>query len=273
MHTLAITHKKGFHISQVHSLWQELSMDTITYDIVTLIINLTFFSKTLTLAITKQLLYNNGMFISNTLVIEVHVWKFNQIFAQVVNVHLTSISIPALFVCAVVLRFLPSESAFEAARIVYGVTLLVFFFRLLRVFSVNQEMGPKLEMIKRMVWNSRVQIAYSALYCKHGYFHWGKFSQKYWQDLSHGGNFHYISPISLLKSYEFYLPVGEIFAKKTISRKNAKIAPTWKFPGLQYIKGMVSWMCFKVQTSLCSCTAIGPTALVCCFFKKKLCRT
>ena len=75
-------------------------------------------------------------------------------FAQVVNVHaliITSISVTALFTCAVVLRFLPSESAFEAARIVYGVTLLVFFFRVLRVFSVNQEMGPKLEMIKRMV--------------------------------------------------------------------------------------------------------------------------
>ena len=57
----------------------------------------------------------------------------------------------------------------------------------------------------------------------------GKISRKCWQDLSRGGNFHDISPISLLKSYGFYFPVGEVFAKKTISRKTWKLPPPENF--------------------------------------------
>ena len=44
-----------------------------------------------------------------------------------------------------------------------------------------------------------------------GYFRWGKISQKCWQDLSRGGDFHDISPIYLVNSYGFYFPTGEIF--------------------------------------------------------------
>ena len=43
-------------------------------------------------------------------------------------------------------------------------------------------------------------------------------------DLSFGGNFHDISPISP-KSYGFYFPVGQIFSKKVII-----IAEKAKFP-------------------------------------------
>ena len=46
---------------------------------------------------------------------------------------------------------------------------------------------------------------------------------KDWQDLSHGDNFHDISPISLIKSYGFYFPAGEIFSKMVISRKKRKL--------------------------------------------------
>ena len=51
-------------------------------------------------------------------------------------------------------------------------------------------------------------------YCKHGYFRWGKISQKCCQDLSRAGNFHDASHISFIKSYGVYFCEGEIFAKK-----------------------------------------------------------
>ena len=59
--------------------------------------------------------------------------------------------------------------------------------------------------------------------CKRGYFRRGKISrkclqknsQKCLQDLSHGGNFHDATPISLIKSYGFYFRAWEIFVKKT----------------------------------------------------------
>ena len=50
---------------------------------------------------------------------------------------------------------------------------------------------------------------------------------------SRGDNFHNILHISVIKSYGFYFPAGEIFVKKVISRKKAKITPTRKFPRLQ----------------------------------------
>ena len=75
----------------------------------------------------------------------------------------------------------------------------------------------------------RADINYSILwcitYCKRGYFRRGKISQKCWQDLSRRGNFHDISSISLIKSYGFFFPTGEIFAKKAISRKTRKLPP------------------------------------------------
>ena len=81
--------------------------------------------------------------------------------------------------------------------------------------------------------NNKMTSSVCVYYCKRGYFRWGKISRKCWLDLSRGGNFHDISPISLIKSYGFYFPVGEIFAKKAISRKTRN-CPTQKSPRLQY---------------------------------------
>ena len=61
-------------------------------------------------------------------------------------------------------------------------------------------------------------------YCKHVYFHWGKISQKCWQDFMRG-NFHSTTPISFIKAYGFlFLPGGNFCEDK--SAKN---------PRLQYI--------------------------------------
>ena len=67
------------------------------------------------------------------------------------------------------------------------------------------------------------------IYCKRGYFRWGKISRKCWLDISCWGNFHDTTHISFIKAYGFY------FCKDDQSAKNAKITPTWKFPRLQYL--------------------------------------
>ena len=56
-------------------------------------------------------------------------------------------------------------------------------------------------------------------YCKRGYFRWGKISQKCWQDISRGGNFHDTTPISFIKVYGYYVRVGVIFCENVKSRK------------------------------------------------------
>ncbi|XP_052091142.1 transient receptor potential cation channel subfamily M member-like 2 isoform X5 [Mytilus californianus] len=56
-----------------------------------------------------------------------------------------------LFICALVLRFIPDDDTFEAARVVYAINFIVFFFRILHIFSVHRELGPKLVMIGNMV--------------------------------------------------------------------------------------------------------------------------
>ena len=66
---------------------------------------------------------------------------------------------------------------------------------------------------------STLWSSWHAEYCKRGYFHWGKISQKCWQDISLGGNFHDYTPISFNKAYGLYFCAGIIFAKKTKREK------------------------------------------------------
>ncbi|XP_060580659.1 transient receptor potential cation channel subfamily M member-like 2 isoform X2 [Ruditapes philippinarum] len=56
-----------------------------------------------------------------------------------------------LFIIGMVLRFLPHSSTFEAARVFLALNFVSFFLRLLHIFSVHKELGPKLVMIGRMV--------------------------------------------------------------------------------------------------------------------------
>ena len=62
-------------------------------------------------------------------------------------------------------------------------------------------------------------LIFVSVYCKRGYFRWGKISRKCWQDISRGGNFHDPAPISFIKAYGFYFRAGVILAKKTKTRK------------------------------------------------------
>ena len=73
------------------------------------------------------------------------------------------------------------------------------------------------------------QLVASSIYCKRGYFRWGEISQKGWQDISRGDNFHDNSPISFIKAYGFYFRVGVIFAKKTKEQKTSKLPPRENF--------------------------------------------
>ena len=69
----------------------------------------------------------------------------------------------------------------------------------------------------------------SFVYCKHGYFRWGKISRKCWQDISRWGNFQDTTPISFIKAYGFYFCMGVIFMKKTKARKMQKLPPRKNF--------------------------------------------
>lgn len=56
-----------------------------------------------------------------------------------------------LFGVGMLLRFIPNTTCFDLARVVLSINLVSFFFRILHIFSVNKELGPKLVMIRRMV--------------------------------------------------------------------------------------------------------------------------
>ncbi|XP_078660979.1 transient receptor potential cation channel subfamily M member-like 2 isoform X2 [Branchiostoma floridae x Branchiostoma belcheri] len=53
------------------------------------------------------------------------------------------------FIVAFVLRFF--SETFIVARVLYSLNLMIFSFRLLHIFYINKEMGPKLIMIARML--------------------------------------------------------------------------------------------------------------------------
>ena len=67
------------------------------------------------------------------------------------------------------------------------------------------------------------------IYCKGGYFRWGKISRRCSQDISRGGNFQDSTPISFIKAYGFYFSVGVILARKTKAQKTRKLPPRENF--------------------------------------------
>ena len=78
-------------------------------------------------------------------------------------------------------------------------------------------------------YKSDLLITNPFAYCKRGYFRWGKISRKWWQDISHGGNFHDTTSISFIKAYGIYFRAGVIFSKETKARKTQKISPRENF--------------------------------------------
>ena len=90
------------------------------------------------------------------------------------------------------------------------------------------------------------------VYCKRGYFRWGKISQKCWQDVSRGGNFHDSTTISVIKAYGFYFRLGVIFVKKTKARKMRKLSPRENFNVYSSCLTKLSRRLATVEANLCS---------------------
>jgi len=58
------------------------------------------------------------------------------------------------YIAGLVLRFVPiavCATCFYAARIIFAFNHMTFFFRILHLFTVHPELGPKLVMIGKMV--------------------------------------------------------------------------------------------------------------------------
>ncbi|XP_059152108.1 transient receptor potential cation channel subfamily M member-like 2 isoform X2 [Physella acuta] len=56
-----------------------------------------------------------------------------------------------LFIVGMILRAIPNDDTLSAARVILSINLITFFSRILHIFSINQELGPKLVMINRMI--------------------------------------------------------------------------------------------------------------------------
>ena len=58
-----------------------------------------------------------------------------------------------LFVLGMILRLAPGPSSelLNAARVVLSINIITFFSRILHIFSISKQLGPKLSMIYQMV--------------------------------------------------------------------------------------------------------------------------
>ena len=56
-----------------------------------------------------------------------------------------------LFLMGMVFRFVDDADFLVAARVVLSCNYLLFFLRVLHIFSINRQLGPKVVMINRMV--------------------------------------------------------------------------------------------------------------------------
>jgi len=57
----------------------------------------------------------------------------------------------ALLVLAVILRFTVTDNYFEWIRNVYAIDLVMFYLRILQLFLIAKNLGPKIVMIRLMV--------------------------------------------------------------------------------------------------------------------------
>ncbi|XP_070581223.1 transient receptor potential cation channel subfamily M member 5-like [Ptychodera flava] len=57
----------------------------------------------------------------------------------------------SLFITSVILRFTLKSESFAAARVIYCITLMFFYFRLLHMGFVQKDIGPKIIMISKML--------------------------------------------------------------------------------------------------------------------------
>ncbi|CAG5118818.1 unnamed protein product, partial [Candidula unifasciata] len=56
-----------------------------------------------------------------------------------------------LFAVGMTLRFIDDDNFLSGARVILSINLIAFFFRILHIFSVNKQLGPKLVMINKMI--------------------------------------------------------------------------------------------------------------------------
>ena len=70
-----------------------------------------------------------------------------------------------LFGVGTVFRFIPNDTCFDIARVILSIDLIGFFFRILHIFSVNKELGPKLAMIHRMVSECGGSFSHKHCHC------------------------------------------------------------------------------------------------------------
>ena len=68
------------------------------------------------------------------------------------------------YIPGLILRLIPATvcgTCFYASRIVLAFNYMMFFFRILHMFAVHQELGPKLVMIGKMVSFLSVLLGYN----------------------------------------------------------------------------------------------------------------
>ena len=56
-----------------------------------------------------------------------------------------------MFLCSIILRFVLTGEDFVWARMLYCLTLGMYFLRFMQTFFVEKNIGPKVIMIRRMV--------------------------------------------------------------------------------------------------------------------------
>lgn len=66
--------------------------------------------------------------------------------------NIVDLSTLVVFSIGVSLRF--NQETLDAARIILAIDLVIFYVRVLQIFSIHKNLGPKLIMIQRMVCGS-----------------------------------------------------------------------------------------------------------------------
>lgn len=62
-----------------------------------------------------------------------------------------------LALVAFLVRIIDMEKHAEEAKIIFSINCIIFYLRIMKLYTANSSLGPKLEMIKMMVsWNLEI---------------------------------------------------------------------------------------------------------------------
>ncbi|XP_035828049.1 transient receptor potential cation channel subfamily M member-like 2 isoform X2 [Aplysia californica] len=154
--------KKGYSILDKHFMFYRSPVVRFSVNVIAYIVFLLLYAYILVVQLTREFHVVEGILIG--WVFAIFVEEIRQLTSQYAHTvqskiisyihdrwNVLDVVTILLFILGMVFRFIENDDFMDAARVILSINFITFFFRVLHIFSVSKQLGPKVVMITRMV--------------------------------------------------------------------------------------------------------------------------